>query len=70
MADEHDPARVDHLEHAVEDIAGIAYRVTPGAVPPPQPVLHTAAAGVAKVVRKPIEPAQFFPLLAAHLAAR
>jgi PAS domain S-box-containing protein len=27
-------------------------------------------AGVAQLVRKPIEPAQFFPLLAAHLAAR
>jgi CheY-like chemotaxis protein len=26
-------------------------------------------AGVVKLVRKPIEPAQFFPLLAAHLAA-
>jgi CheY-like chemotaxis protein len=27
-------------------------------------------AGVRELVRKPIEPAQFFPLLAAHLAAR
>jgi CheY-like chemotaxis protein len=26
-------------------------------------------AGVFRLVRKPIEPAQFFPLLAAHLAA-
>jgi two-component system phosphate regulon response regulator OmpR len=27
-------------------------------------------AGVARLLRKPVEPAQFFPLLAAHLAAR